>query len=83
MQIRMGFIPASNEPSAHSPILSMAWLLSNIIERCKCLFMGISSVFSFYPAPPKTVKSRKNGVKNGVCLWDVCQKFSKNKFAGF
>ena len=41
----------------------MVWLLSNIIERCKCLFMGISSVSSFYPAPPKTVKSRKNGVK--------------------
>ena len=55
--------------------LSMVWLLSNIIERCKCLFMGISGVSSFYPAPPKTVKLQKNGVKNGVCLWDMRQEF--------
>ena len=64
-------------------MLSMAWLLPIYIERCKCLFMGISGVSSFYPAPPKTVKSQKNGVKNGVCLWYMYQKFNKNNFAGF
>ena len=58
----------------------MAWLLTNFMECCKCLFMGISGVSSFYPAPPKTVKCRKNGVKNGVCLWDVYQEF--NLFLG-
>lgn len=58
-----------------SPILYMVWLLTNFMERCKCLFMGISGVSSFHLIPRKTVKSRKNGVKNGVCLWDVCQEF--------
>jgi hypothetical protein len=61
----------------------MVWLLSIFMERCKCLFMGIPGVSSFYPAPPKTVKFRKNGVKNGVCLLAVCQGFNKNNLAGF
>ena len=53
------------------------------MERCKCLFMGISSVSSFYPVAPKTVKLQKNGVRNGVCLLAVCQEFNKNNFAVF
>jgi hypothetical protein len=54
-------------------MLFMVWILSTFMERCKCLFMGISGVSSFHPPTPKTVKSQKKGVKFGVCLWDVCQ----------
>ena len=59
--------------NAYHSILIMVWLLSIFMERCKCLFMGISGVSSFHPIAPKTVKSWKKGVKIGVCLWDVCQ----------
>jgi len=44
--------------------------------------MGIFGVSSFYPVAPKTVKLRKNGVKDGVCLWEMCQEFNKNNLAG-
>ncbi len=56
---------------AYLPMLFMVWLLSIFMERCKCLFMGISGVSSFHPTAPKTVKSQKKGVKIGVCLWEV------------
>ena len=54
----------------------------NLYGRCKCLFMGISGVSSFHPIPLKTVKSQKNGVKNGVCFWEVYQIIKGNNFAG-
>ena len=38
----------------------------------------ISGVSSFHPAPLKTVKPQKNGVKNGVRFWDVCQIIKDN-----
>jgi len=53
---------------AYNPILFMVWLLLIYMERCKCLFMGIPGVSSFHPIPLKTVKSQKNGVKNGGCF---------------
>ncbi|MCI9176070.1 MAG: hypothetical protein HFH49_14245 [Lachnospiraceae bacterium] len=73
----MGYIRAKEILPAEiiELILFMAWLLSIFMERCKCMFMGISSVSSFYPVAPKIVKCRKNGVKNGVCLLAVYQEF--------
>jgi hypothetical protein len=61
--------------SASLPKDFMVWLLSIFMERCKRLFMGISGVSSFYPAPPKSVKPQKNGVKNGICLLAVRREF--------
>ena len=54
----MGYIRAKEILPAEiiELILFMAWLLSIFMERCKCLFMGISGVSSFYPAPPQSVK---------------------------
>ena len=67
----------------YDQVLFMVWLLLIYMERCKCLFMGIPGVSSFYPIPLKTVKSQKNGVKNGVRFWDVCQIIKGYNFAGF
>ena len=61
----------------------MAWLLLIYMERCRCLFIGISGVSSFHPIPLRTVKSQKNGVKNGVRFWDVCQIIKGINSAGF
>lgn len=58
----------------------MVWLLLIYVERYKCLFMGIPGVSSFHPIPLKTIKSQKNGVKNGVRFWDVCQIIRDNNF---
>ena len=61
----------------------MVWILLIYVERCKCLFISISVVSSFYPIPLKTVKSQKNGVKNGVRFQAVCQIIKGNNYAGF
>jgi len=54
-------------------LLFMAWLLLLSMELRNRLFMGIPGIFTFHAVPSKTVKSQKNGVKNGVHLWIVCQ----------
>ena len=61
----------------------MVWLLSNIMERCRCLLMAFPAFLLFILSRQKPQNAGKT-VSNMVSVYGMCVRdFSKNNFAVF